>query len=194
VGRGRWRNRAVAAEVERVERTRKDRPRALSALEHGVDRLEAGGLLSTLVRHPALIDEFHEELAQITFADEALDRLRAEIVNTPVGEGLDQAGLEHHLAARGFDKTLAKVFSIKQLASAQRGHNLEEARERCRAVIARYRSRDDLHHDATVDAVGEPLGEPTQAAWERRSSAVRARLEAAGEEHVEPLVGIRKDI
>ena len=188
MGRGRWRGRPNP-DIERVERTRKDRPRTLGSLERGVDRLEAGGLLGTLIRHPALIEEFHEDLAQITFSDEALDRLRAEIVNTPVGEGLDQTGLEHHLAARGFGETLAKVFSIKRLASAQRGHNVEEARDGCRAVIARYRSRDALHHDRDT---GDSVGEPTQADWERRSSMVRARLEVAGEEHVEPLVGMRK--
>ncbi len=182
-GRGWSRN----PELERIERNRKNAPRALATLESRVDRLEASGLLRELVRHPVLIEEFHEELAQISFADEALDRLRAVIVNTPLGQDLDPTSLEHHLAAHGCAETLGKVLRIKQLASAQRGHSLDEARTRCRAVVARYRSRDAARHDLE----GSP-SEPTDGDWQRRASVVRAQREVANEEHIEPLVGMTK--
>ncbi len=188
----RWRGRArdperegLERQIERVERTTPKRATRAAKAETGVAALEAGALLQTLIRHPALVDEFHEELGQITFSDEGLDRLRAEIVNTASGEaGLDQAGMEHYLAARGFAETLRKVFRIRQFASATRGHNLAEARQRCRAMIGRYRSREEIRDGDDDD--------PTREAWQRASSRLQSRREVDSEEPVEALVGTTK--
>ncbi|MEJ0070380.1 MAG: hypothetical protein WDO24_18600 [Pseudomonadota bacterium] len=81
--------------VEPYERLRKDRPDGLRQSAVKIERLEAQALLASLVCHPELVDEFHEALAAISFTDEALDRLRAEIVHTlAAGPGLDAAGLQ----------------------------------------------------------------------------------------------------
>jgi DNA primase len=94
------------------ERLRKDRPDGLGRADRSIDRIESRALLRVLLQEPALAEEFHEALAAIVLSDEALDRLRGEIVHSLAEvPGLDAAGLQAHLAARGFSATLAKVLS-----------------------------------------------------------------------------------
>ncbi|MBV8167295.1 MAG: DNA primase, partial [Alphaproteobacteria bacterium] len=94
------------------ERLRKNRPEGMARPDRGIDRIESMALLRALLQEPALAEEFHEALAAIVLSDEALDRLRGEIVHSLAEvPGLDAAGLQAHLAARGFSATLAKVLS-----------------------------------------------------------------------------------
>jgi len=163
-GRGGWR---FGRPVEPGERLRKDRPSGLRQSAVRIDGLEACALLASLISHPILVDEFHEALAAISFVDEALDRLRAEIVHTlAAGPGLDSAGLQDHLAVRGFSVTLASVLRPDVYSRVRHGrHNLslEDAREWLEGMLARRMSR--LPPEELIAAERRATEAQTPEAW-----------------------------
>jgi DNA primase len=163
-GRGGWR---FGRPVEPGERLRKDRPSGLRQSAVRIDGLEACALLASLISHPILVDEFHEALAAISFVDEALDRLRAEIVHTlAAGPGLDSTGLQDHLAVRGFSVTLASVLRPDVYSRVRHGrHNLslEDAREWLEGMLARRMSR--LPPEELIAAERRATEAQTPEAW-----------------------------
>jgi hypothetical protein len=128
-------------------------------------------LLASLLSHPILVDEFHEVLAAISFVDEALDRLRAEIVHTlAAGPGLDSAGLQDHLAVRGFSVTLVDV-----LSRGRRNVSLEDARELLEGMLA---SRLRLPAEELSAAVRHATEAQTPESWAQLSALVQQREDA----------------
>lgn len=166
--------------VEPYERLRKDRPDGLRQSAVKIERLEAQALLASLVCHPELVDEFHEALAAISFTDEALDRLRAEIVHTlAAGPGLDAAGLQNHLAVRGFSVTLANVLRPDVYSHVRHGrHNLslEDAREWLEGMLAHRLSR--LPPEELIAAERRATEAQTPEAWAQFRALLQQREEA----------------
>jgi len=174
-GRG-WRGRPV----EPAERLRKDRPRGLGQSAARIERLEARALLASLIQHPLLVDEFHEALAAISFADEGLDRLRGEIVHTLAGHpGLDSAGLRDHLAERGFSVALSDVLRPDAYGHGglgRRNGSLEDAREWLEGMLARRVSR--LLPEELMAAERRATEAETPEAWDQFRALLRHREDA----------------
>jgi DNA primase len=168
---------------EATERHRRDRPGSLARPEQRVDGIEARVLLRNLIEHPSLADEFHEGLAAITLADEALDRLRAEIVHSlAAGSGLDAAGLQNYLAVRGFSGTLQKVLRpdvYNIVRHGRRTGSLEEAREWLEGMLALRLSR--LPPEELMAAERRAAETQTPEAWAQfRALVEQERAAAAG--------------
>ncbi|MDH4981756.1 DNA primase [Hyphomicrobium sp. D-2] len=67
-------------------------------------------ILKTLLNHPWLIDEHAEEIAQITFASDAMGKLRNGILAVQaVQNELDSAGLRSQLSVTGLDRVVNLV-------------------------------------------------------------------------------------
>jgi DNA primase len=165
---------------EPYERLRKDRPSGLRQSAAMIERLEALALLASVVTYPELIEEFHEALAAISFMDEALDRLRAEIVHTlAAGPGLDAAGLQNHLAERGFSVTLATVLRPDVYSHVRHGrHNVSpgDAREWLEGMLAHRLSR--LPPEELIAAQQRATEAQTPEAWAQFRALLQQREEA----------------
>jgi DNA primase len=177
-GRG-WRR-----PVDPAERLRKDRPAGMRHSARRIGRLEARLLLVTLIQHPLLVDEFHEALAAISLADEALDRLRAEIVHTlAAGPGLDSAGLQNYLAARGFSMTLGDLLRPdvhNRVRNGRRNLSVEDARAWLEGTLAAGSSR--LLPEELLAAQQRYVDASTPEAWEQFCALMRERETEPGSE------------
>jgi DNA primase len=161
--------------VEPAERLRKGSPPGLRQCKRQVGRLEARLVLGTLLYYPALVDDFHEALAAITFTDEPLDRLRDEIVHTLApGSGLDSDGLQSHLAARGFSLALRDV--LRPDVQSRRNQSLEDARKWLEGTLAYALAQ--LHPEELVAAERQATETGTPEAMARYFALLDRRNEA----------------
>ena len=77
-----------------------------------VGNIELVILLATMINHPALFSEYEERFCTMTIADEALDRMRQEIILTLEEETeLDIFDLRGHLDGCGFGSDLKRVLN-----------------------------------------------------------------------------------
>ncbi len=183
-GRGaRFRRGRFDPRDELTERHRKDRPGSLQRAAQRVDGIEARVLLKTLLEHPILAEEFHEGLAAITLADEALDRLRGEIVHSlAAGPALDASGLQDHLAVRGFSEVIGRLLRpdvYNTVRHGRRAVSLEEAREWLEGMLAGRLSR--LLPEELIAAERRAVEAQTPEAWAQfRALVEQDRAAAAG--------------
>lgn len=72
----------------------------------------ASALLAAVVNNPAIFHEVEEELGQVHFSENRLDRLRQAVLST-LGrqEELDGTALQTHLKERGYGEELANILS-----------------------------------------------------------------------------------
>jgi DNA primase len=142
-------------------------PAALLDAERSIERQDVRAFLAAMLNHRPLIDDFHEVLAEITFADDQLDRLRAEIVNTVAGEpGLDASGLQNHLAESGHGAALSQVVSRdvhKEFAYTRPEASLDDARERCADLLGRLIDRRLVAERRDAERRAVEMGTPE--AW-----------------------------
>jgi DNA primase len=82
-------------------------------------RLQEQILLTVLINHPELADDFAERLGFMSFSSPDLDKLRQEVLKTLAGEtGLDSEGLERQLKQDGFSEVLDSLLSPQILGHA----------------------------------------------------------------------------
>ncbi len=84
--------------------------RALPPDSHGQRRVRERILLATLLNHPEISEHVEERLGSMAFSDVRLDSLRqTAVIHIAQNSELDFAGLQAHLANRGFGDELANL-------------------------------------------------------------------------------------
>ena len=132
-------------------------------------------LLAALINHPALIDEFGEQLIDVSL-DANLDKLRVELhVILASNPDLDGQVLQRHLIGSGFADILAHVLDQKVMESCAFTHPnalLVSAREGVAQILSQFQ-----HHRQLADhrAFGQ------QAAREKDTEKSFARFLQQGE-------------
>ncbi len=182
-GRGAWAPRrpgpsGAAATISGLSRA----PVARTDPGRLASRQEAG-LMLCLVNHPALAEEFAEELAQVTLSDLQLDKLRLELLKICAQtQGLDSAALRGHLRVTGLSGALAVLDRPEMRAHdgfARPGAEAERARRGLLQVLARlrrgeWRAQLDEAERAWVE-------DPTEANWARWQDLIEASQRADAE-------------
>lgn len=144
---------------------------------------QAKELLLLLVFNPELAEEMLESLADLTFADAALDSLRQEIINlTAARPGLDAGTLQTYLMEGGNALTLQQVTKPDVLSMyplARPGAYLPDARTRARVLLASLK-RDRLQADLD-EAKAMLTSEASAEAW-MRVQRLTAQIAAAEQE------------
>lgn len=86
-------------------------------------------LLLPILHHPALFEEFGEQLAEAVFATPALETLRCAMVEVmTANSALDAAELHSHLSSRGLSETLDGLLSADAPRFAHPGASIDAAR------------------------------------------------------------------
>jgi len=86
-------------------------------------------VLATIFNHFSLLDEFDETIGTLYFSDQALDKLRQEILLLYVRKpDLDSEAIERHLLETGFVQVLQEVLSPAVFVSARSARSESDAR------------------------------------------------------------------
>lgn len=145
----------------------------------GIDRMMSRAILAGLIRLPDSIVPLAEPLSHLHFADPALDRLRAALIEASWrGETLEAGGLDTILRRVGGQELLRRQGRANGLAfSFQRGDaDPDRARRDLGEVIDVMLKRAEL--DAQIAQATVRLGDATDdSAWEEQQHLQRERLE-----------------
>ncbi|CAE7836033.1 dnaG [Symbiodinium microadriaticum] len=125
-----------------------------SALMERRERL----ILATIIQHPDLIEDHLEDLGELHFSAEMLDKCRSEIIEHASCEpDLVTGRLKRHLTDQGLDKAIAAIDA--DMARTQRGFLRADAEKQVVEkvflnLLSRHRRLTDLEQDrqAAVDA------------------------------------------
>ncbi len=149
----------------------------------GLARRQEASLLLCLVNHPALIEEFAEELAPVALSDVRLDKTRLELLKISAQtQGLDSDALRAHLRDAGLSGALTALDRPEMRAHdgfARAGAPVERARRGLLQVLARlrrgeWRAQLDEAQRAWVE-------DPTEANWARWQDLIEASQRADAE-------------
>ncbi|WP_395824997.1 DNA primase [Elstera sp.] len=148
----------------------KQGPQANPATVGGIaERMHARALLAAFLNHPFLFDEWHEALAEISFADAGLDLLRQEIVNlTATRPGLDADALQSHVAESEHAFMLSQVMQQDVAGTfpfTRREAFPQDVRAKVAEIFGRLADRRMAEDRKTLMAV--TLSEETPEAWLR---------------------------
>lgn len=136
-------------------------------------RAHACALLATFLNHPALIGDFCEQLAELTFDEERLDLLRREIVNQGArAPGLDSAALYAYLADCGYTPEMTQILHrevYRNFPFALPGADLDRARASCISMFNLIGSRNLPAERLVAERMA--VEEPTPEAWARFQAA-----------------------
>ena len=156
-------------------------------------RLREKILLALMVNHPALFEDFGEEIASISFTDPALETLRQQLVNIYASdshESLDAETLYRQLsvgvagkAGRSMVGEVLSEATYMHAGFARPGRELKQARQGWKSIWNNYlqeQIQTDLH------AASKLWREDPSDANLARLMALRQQLETLGQESVEP--------
>ena len=138
-------------------------------------------LILTVLNHPWLLKEHHEEFATIIFESAELDKLRCEIIDVSFRESdLERKSLYAHLLKTGFGKALKVIFEQGELqaewfAWPDAAH--KDVEQGWFHVVNRYRRVSDLEKD--LKAAELELAENMTEEVFSRFLALKAELENA---------------
>ena len=109
-----WGRRRPAADALQGVRTLSDTARGKSGgrMLLDLERL----MILTVLNHPWLLEQHHEELAICDFESQELDKLRNEIIRISIRDSdLDRESLHRHLTDQGFGKAIEVIFDQEVL-------------------------------------------------------------------------------
>jgi len=87
-----------------------------------------GHLLAIIINHPQLFDDVGEQLGDVVFSADPLERLRQEVVAALTAESsLDAGSIRRHLSSRGYAETLDSLLSADAPNYAQPGASTDVA-------------------------------------------------------------------
>lgn len=118
--------------------------RSRSALGRGQEGARREALLVYLaLNHPGLMEESAEVFAEITFANQELDRLRREIIDfAATTSTLDRTNLKDHLTRRGLGEAVERLIhqpGLKAERFAQPEADIQRVEAGWAEVLARHR-------------------------------------------------------
>ncbi len=138
-------------------------------------------LILTVLNHPWLLKNHHEEFATYIFESAELDKLRNEIIDVSHRESnLERKSLERHLYEMGFGQALKVIFEQGELQAewfAWPGVAHTDVEQGWFHVINRHRCVSDIQKD--VDAAELELAENMTEEVFARFLALKAELENA---------------
>lgn len=130
-------------------------------------------LLTILLVHPQLIEEFAERIGESTFADSELDKLRRGILkHLDTARDLDSESLRIHLMSDGFSRALDALLDANATKIA-RPHAAHEARSLWEHIFHLYMRKDfqtDVGH--AVEAFAR---EPSEANFNLLAALLNSR-------------------
>ncbi|MFA5119907.1 DNA primase [Zavarzinia sp.] len=137
-----------------------------------------GLLLLTVVQHPSLLPKVAEELGQLHFLSESLDRLRSALLSMSFDvPGLDSEQVKGHLADAGLAETIAHLEDdpfLRLHGMAREGEAIDQVEEGWRHVLALHRRQTDLTAELN-EAQASYEASPTEAGL-RRIQAIGREL------------------
>ena len=135
-------------------------------------------LLAALINHPALIDEFGEQLIDVSL-DANLDKLREELHDVVTANpDLDGQVLHSHLNSSGFADILSHVLNqsvLESCAFTRPDVPLEKAREGVAQILVQFQHQRQLadHRAFGQQAAREVDTEESYARFLQRGEIVR---------------------
>ncbi|PCI45947.1 MAG: hypothetical protein COB49_09475, partial [Alphaproteobacteria bacterium] len=138
-------------------------------------------LILTVLNHPWLLREHHEEFATIIFESGELDKLRCEIIDVSLRESdLEHKSLYAHLLKTGYGKALEVIFKQGEFRAewfAWPDAAPQDVAQGWYHVVNRYRRVSDLEKD--LKAAQLELAENMTEEVYARFLALKTELENA---------------